>query len=240
MNFSVVIPVGPGHEVICNRAQKSVCDASSNLINGDNCEIVLISDVDGHLGRSTARNVGLERAAQKSDWVFLLDADDEMHPNAFEIFYDNIEFISSNKIKALFGSVLINKNIKRTDDSRFISWDLLMNLGARGTLSMGFFINAKDAADHKFLSGMDMAEDFEFYCSFFAKHEIMKVPYPICIIGYDIPPASGPKGYGKKGIKWLEVCDKVVNFWSKRGRVPVTDEFRNSQVYWDSVSSNAR
>ena len=74
-DVSVVIPVGPGHRQIAERAIASV-EAQTEPAN-----LIVVYDDDGR-GPSWARNRGLEQV--KGWWVSFLDADDEILPNYVE------------------------------------------------------------------------------------------------------------------------------------------------------------
>ena len=73
MKLSVITPVGPGHQEVVKNAMRSVAFLRSGPF--DAIRHVIIDDGEGRLGRSRARNLGMETAA---DWFFFLDADDLM------------------------------------------------------------------------------------------------------------------------------------------------------------------
>ena len=80
MKVDCIIPVGPGHEDLHLQAVESVRIAS--LLKGSftDINIRIIDDTKGQLGRSKARNIAVE--GSDSDWIFFLDADDRIHPEA--------------------------------------------------------------------------------------------------------------------------------------------------------------
>lgn len=83
---AIIIPVGPGHEILCNEALTSV-NESFKKNAGLFSEIIpiQIDDHEGILGRSKARNTGIQKAMEMGiEWLFFLDADDLMVPRSFE------------------------------------------------------------------------------------------------------------------------------------------------------------
>lgn len=85
MRCCVVIPVGPGHEKLALRAKASVQQAVAHGMGAFDGVEVLCQDDSGGLGRSRARNLAVGQAGRMAaDWIFFLDADDLMHPHAFE------------------------------------------------------------------------------------------------------------------------------------------------------------
>ncbi len=192
MKVTVIIPVGPGHHLFLQSALASVHYAWKND-HGPFSDIswIWIDDQDNPIGRSAARNIGLE---QKSDWFFLLDADDQMMPDAFSL-------VDLNH-PATFGAVMIRNAIWR-ENVWPVTREKIFEHGAKGTLSMGFFLRGD--VDIRFNEDMDAGEDFDFYMRL---PGFIKIRDPLVSIGYDKPAAHGPRGYKK--IKWLDICNEVI------------------------------
>ncbi len=193
MRLVIITPVGPGHEVYAERAIKSVHEASWHRVGFTSVRHVVVSDKDGKLGRSKARNIGM---ADDADWYFFLDADDRLRGDA----------LTRNDFEApaTFGSLSLNGR-------PFISnvwpcgWREVALHGARGTLSMGFFVRADLAQRLRFDEAMDRGEDFDFYMRL---PGFTKLAEPLVDIGYDLPSAGGPRGYDS--IDWIGICNAVV------------------------------
>jgi glycosyltransferase involved in cell wall biosynthesis len=196
MKLVVVTPVGPGHETIFERAAQSVQTAveHSSPIFTD-VEHFVVWDTKGEFGRSAARNRAI-LSSQDADWFFFLDADDIMRPCA-------LEYCMLNSA-ATFGAVYqrgatIRENVWPCD------WRSIVDYGARGTLSMGFFCRADVARRLRFNEDLDAGEDFEFYMRL---PHFVKVRSPLVEIGRDTPSAVGPRGY--ISLDWIGVCNTVI------------------------------
>ena len=96
LTCDVVIPVGPSHEQIYHDAVESVRIATMDKGVFDTVNIKLVDDTNGKLGRSAARNKAISES--KADWLFFLDADDLMHPDAFRVHskYDQNDAVFGN------------------------------------------------------------------------------------------------------------------------------------------------
>lgn len=198
MNVAVIIPVGPGHEKLAKRANRSVTAAWKQSPGPFSiCRVAMVPDPHGELGRSRARNRGLDE--NPADWHFLLDADDEMCLGAFELV--------DLEAPATFGAICL-KGRRYVDDVWPCTRELILHRRfARGTLSMGCFVRGDLGL--RFDESLDVGEDFDFYLRLpsFTKRE-----EPLVSIGYDQPSAGGPRGY--ETVSWLQVCDHIIARYS--------------------------
>lgn len=188
MRLTVITPVGPGHEYIVGRAVASVCEASKRP--GRFKEIVhkVIPDTRGQWGRGKARNYAMENG-----WMFFLDADDVMMPDAMEL----CDF----SYPATFGAVCLDgrvseKNVYPCDRQS------VRQHGAQGTLSMGFFYQGPLRFNEEMIAG----EDFDFYMRL---PKFIKIEKPLVSIGRSVASATGPKGYSK--LDWHAECRNVID-----------------------------
>jgi len=197
MKVVVVIPVGPGHAELSIAAIRSVNTAWEHSHGPFAAfKIAVIFDLEGGLGRSAARNRGMDE--HPTDWYFLLDADDEMLPEAFGLVDLNAP--------ATFGAVSLNNRI--TEENQWpVSRDVLFSHGARGTLSMGCFVRGDLGL--RFDETLDVAEDFDFYLrlpGFTKRRE------PLVSIRRPFVPAGGPRS--SAGCDWTAECARVINcYW---------------------------
>lgn len=186
MRLKVVTPVGHGHEQIVKRCMETVQEAIRNQTIWSSVTHHVLMD-DGR-GRSATRNLGMTDA----DWFFLIDADDEMLPDAL-----NRVDLSTD---ATFGAIQLEGRI--TPENKYpCSFETIRKQGARGTLSMGCFVRNTGI---KFNEDLDRGEDFEFYLRL---KSFTKLSVPLVNITR-YPSAVGPRGY--KRIDWVKECDRVI------------------------------
>ena len=196
MRLVVITPVGPGHESILPLATMSVIHLEPH--NFTEIIHVVVNDVEGKLGRSRARNLGMETSA---DWYFFLDADDVIMPYA-------TRFVNPLSV-AVFGAVQINGRVPPIN-----KWpcrrDDLFEYAGEGTLCMGFFVKAEIAREIRFDETLDRGEDFDFYMRL---PSFYKVKLPLVSVNSKIPSARGPKGYEE--LDWQKTCREVVEKYRK-------------------------
>lgn len=198
MKVAVIIPVGPGHEQLANDAVASVATAwRTNQGPFTELAFAVMRDHEGKLGRSRARNLGMQN--NPADFHFLLDADDRMLPETFSL----VDLAAP----ATFGAVMLERKIS-VQNVWPCTRDTLFEKGARGTLSMGCFIRGDLGL--RFNEQMDVAEDYDFYMRL---PGFTKIRAPLVSIGYKQPSARGPRGYFT--IDWCGECEKVIARYAK-------------------------
>ncbi len=199
MRLAVITPVGPGHEGILPLAAMSVINLEPWCF--DEIIHVIVNDTEGKLGRSRARNIGMNTPA---DWYFFLDADDIIMPYAPR-FVGKVD----HEFDAIFGSVQINGRVTPQD-----KWpcriEHIYEHGGLGTLCMGFFVKGEVARDLLFDETLDKGEDFDFYMRL---SSFYKLKVPLVSINSKMPSAGGPKGYVE--LDWQKTCREVVERYKK-------------------------
>jgi len=193
MTVAVIIPVGPGHERPAIHAERSARLAwATNRGPFKSMRVAVVDDTRGALGRSAARNRGMND--NPADWHFLLDADDAMMTRAFPL----VDLDAA----ATFGTVWLCGRRYFHDRWPLTRADIGQH-GARGTLSMGCFVRGDLGL--RFDESMDIGEDFDFY---------MRLPgwtkrdKPLVNIGYREPSATGPRS--QVNGDWLGACNAVI------------------------------
>lgn len=197
MELTVIIPVGPRHEEVAKRAVLSVTALHRGPF--DRISHILVDDTKGLLGRSRARNYGISQAT--TEWLFFLDADDEIMPLAT----DHINLHSD----ATFGRVQLDGRIHPQD-----VWpcgrEQIRQLGAKYTLCMGFFCRTALAQSMLFSEDLDNGEDFDFYMRL---PSFYKSPNPLVNIHYQESRAA------KNWVNtyWTETCQAVIDQYLHKG-----------------------
>lgn len=198
MKVTVIVPVGPGHEALSKRAALSVSKAwASGAGPFTSCGVALVPDLAGTLGRSEARNRGLD--SNPADWHFLLDADDTMDLWAFE------RVVLGSP--ATFGAIYLNGHRYR-HDTYPVTRDTLLVRGARGTLSMGCFVRGDLGL--RFNPSLDLGEDFDFYMRL---PGFVKLLEPLVHIDYRGLSAAGSRGRASSrgAAGWLAAANAAID-----------------------------
>lgn len=212
MRLAVITPVGPGHENVVVECEQSVIRAWENNSGPfDGFSHTVVEDTEGKLGRSKARNAGIDFST--TDWFFFLDADDLCHRDAFLRFGEVIG--KDPRLTAVFGAVCTKRNESKEcvvgENAYPLNWDKLLRLGPRGTLSMGCFVRSDAARQTRFDESMDAGEDFDFYLRLLKDRSWTKIKQPLAVIRTNVPSAGGPRGYER--LDWRAVCQGVVDKW---------------------------
>ena len=196
MKLHVITPIGPGHEAVVNRALDSVRIAME-YHTGPFSDVLVrtIDDSDGSMGRSKARNTGVEGVG--ADWIFFLDADDVMHPEALQ---NVAPFI--DRYDALWGAIWELKAgvmYPRYQIPAIGDYEMLLKNDPYLTLQMGHFVRTEVARKLPFAEHMDTGEDWDYYLRVWKDYRCRKIQQPFhCNIrgGH----STGPRG--ANGIDW--------------------------------------
>lgn len=141
---------------------------------------IKIDDMRGELGRSAARNRGVELARQAgADWVFFLDADDVLAPQAFA----NVAPHVAGR-DAVWGAIYElaedeEHGIPRAGQLTNIAGidDLLAN-DPWITLQIGHFVKTDIALATPFDTRLDCGEDVDYYLRLWSKYNCLKIALP--------------------------------------------------------------
>lgn len=203
MECDVIIPCGPGHEHIYHNAVESVRIATMDKGSFDKVNVKLIDDTEGKFGRSAARNKAI--AETSADWLFFLDADDLMHPDAFRVHskYDRYDAIFGNIYETSQGVAVWRYQVPRIDSYRdLISFDPYL------TLQMGHFVKTSVAKSIMFDESMDCGEDFKYYLKLWRHNYCIKVEECLFLNRKGVHSQGERSATGKE---WVEVVSKLIN-----------------------------
>lgn len=173
MRILICTPVGPGHEAIVDEAIKSVKAAARP--DGVHVAYAPLHDTD-EAGRSATRNL-LRRDAAPADWVFWLDADDLMAPDAFLGLQAALK--ADPHLDAVWGTISCFKGQEppRVRPAQEYPTDYadLIRMEPTRTLQSGFFVRAAIAQREPWNEDMDAGEDFEMYLRLWKQYRCAKV-----------------------------------------------------------------
>ena len=224
MKCCVVIPVGPGHEALAQRARLSVHRAMASGMGRFSAVDVLCQDDTAGQGRSRARNLAVAQAvAQGADWLFFLDADDRMDEQAFARVSGYLDGYD-----AVWGAIHEcgpddGPPICRPNQVMPINGldDILKN-DPFLTLQMGHFVRAQLALAHPFDEQMDCGEDFKYYLALWSRYGCIKLEEPL-FCNVRGRSSSGPRS--ASGEQWRQAVHDVFAQFCTENDVVVDIDF---------------
>jgi len=229
MKCCVVIPVGPGHQELARRAVQSVEKAAAQG-TGPFTEIMVHTQDDSlGQGRSRARNLGVKEAGKHgADWLFFVDADDLMAPDAF-LRVDGL----LDEYDAIWGAIFeadpLTHEIKRraNEISPLTTLEQVLINHPFQTLHNGHFVRYEAAANEPFNTEMDCGEDFEYYLRIWRNYRCIKIEHPIF---YNIrgQHSTGPRA--ATGRDWNLAMPKVFGAFCQANEVVAAVPFNGKQV----------
>lgn len=207
MKLDIVTPVGPGHEELINRAAGSIKIAKDYSMGPfDEIELLAVDDTKGILGRSKARNLAVQDS--ESDWIFFLDADDLMHPEAFQSLSEFFDNLSDHD--AVWGKIVEFKDgvlMDRYQAPGFDSIQILLETDPYLTLQMGHFVKTEVAKQNPFNEEMNTGEDWDYYLRVWKNYECVKIEDPFMCNARG-EHSTGPKS--SNGREWREVVEGLI------------------------------
>jgi hypothetical protein len=217
LKCAVITPIGPGHGDLVRAAIVSVQEAFRTN-RGPFTDVILVPmpDFTGEHGRSRRRNDGIDYAlANGIDWIFFLDADDIMAPNAFACLapyvqeYDAIfGLIAESRVGAPDQVKLRTNQLGATTDlSDILRYDPFL------TLQMGHFVRTKAAAAIRFDVKMDTGEDFKYYLNLWDQYRCAKINQ-ILFINRRGSHSTGPRS--ADGGSWRNAVKRVFEEFHSR------------------------
>ncbi len=215
MKCAVITPIGPGHADLYQTDCLPSIEQAKAYSMGPFSEVIAMDmdDTKGEHGRSARRNEAIRQAKQKGiDWIFFLDADDFITPNAFEAFGADLE--ANPDLEAVWGLICEldggEPTLREKQVAEINSYEELLGIHPFLSIQMGHFVKTDVAALYGFDESMDTGEDFKFYYQEWANHKCKKVP-SIYFMNRRFMHSTGPRS--ATGADWSTV---VVNLWIEK------------------------
>ena len=242
MKCAVITPVGPGHQELCEHSMASVVAAVARGKGGfEDIVYIKIDDTAGRLGRSAARNMGIDKALSMGvEWIFFLDADDLLHENAFvaaEPFLATHDAIWGQICEIPRGG---SEPVLRAGQATAIAGlDRLLAIPPFYSLQMGHFVRTSIAAAVRFDVTMDTGEDFKYYLSIWSDFRCVKTG-AIFFVNRRGSHSTGPRS--ATGQMWASAVQRIVTdfpkslrappAWAERGDYAVVVAHPDDEVLW--------
>jgi len=221
---AVIMPVGPGHELLSEKALTSVHE-SFRMHRGIFSEIIpfIIDDREGKIGRSRARNTAVAKAAEQDiEWTFFIDADDVMALSAFEYVSPYLA-----DYEAIWGAIWPIEAGEKTARERphqkpflYSIHDVLSD-DPFVTLGIGHFVKTSIARDTPFNEDLDTGEDFDYYLRLWDKYKCIKIPLPFWYHrrGHH---STGPRS--ATGAEWNQSVEALIKKYRGKYGIPDSTE----------------
>lgn len=204
-SLTIITPVGPGHaDLFTSSCAPSVEQARAYGMGPfDSVTHLMMDDTEGKFGRSARRNSAIAQAqAAGSDWVFFLDADDIMTPNAFEAFGRVIA--AEPDLDVVWGLICTldaggEPTLREDQSERLDSREAFLACPPYAAVQIGGFMLTDVVARYGFDAAMDTGEDYKLYCQLWQNHRCAKRP-EIFFVNVRGQHSTGPRS--ATGIDW--------------------------------------
>jgi len=199
MKCAVITPVGPAHSLIFNDAQESIWIAKT-LSKGPFEDVYHIrcDDTKGALGRSQARNEGIQAAHEHGcEWLFFLDADDLLDVEAFDKVAGLVE-----EYDGIWGEIWTMEG-RRPGQLWPFTKDMLYTDSPMVTLQMGFFVRTSLMLKEPWDTSIDCTEDFELFFRLWEAGKCCKIPERLFVH------RSGMHSQGPRSATGRDWCERM-------------------------------
>ncbi|WP_088625887.1 FkbM family methyltransferase [Oceanicola sp. 22II-s10i] len=228
MICAVITPVGPGHmHLLRDSCAPSVEQAKAwNMGPFSDVRHYVMDDTEGRHGRSARRNEAIAQAVEEGvDWVFFLDADDILTPNAFEAFGRVIA--AEPDLDAVWGLIVTldgagEPELREGQPERIDTREAFLSVEPHQAVQIGGFFRTDAVARYGFDTAMDTGEDYKLYCQLWAGHACAKRP-EIFFVNRRGQHSTGPRS--ATGQDWAA---EVMRQWrAQLAEVPVFATFED-------------
>jgi FkbM family methyltransferase len=182
MICTIITPVGPGHEAVFETSCAPSVEQAKAYNLGPFSEVrhLMMDDTEGKHGRSARRNEAIRMAQEGgSEWVFFLDADDVMTPNAFEAFGRVIA--AEPELDVVWGLICTygegdEPSLREEQAEQLNTRVDFLSVPPYSAVQIGGFYRTGTVARFGFDEDMDTGEDYKLYCQLWEHCRCAKRP----------------------------------------------------------------
>ena len=209
-HLAIITPVGPGHAEIYGDNLASIKRACQEHPGAfEKVKPLRLNDTNGTAGRSYGRNFGIHQAVEAGcEWIFFLDADDVLVPNAFEAVAPYLD-----KYDAIWGQIYSFQHgtdhaearpdqLGKTD-----RYEDILNTDPFYTLQMGHFVRTEIALKTLFHEDLDAGEDFHYYLRLWEQYRCIKIDQPFFANRRGMH-STGPRS--ANGQQWMKIVGNLM------------------------------
>lgn len=212
MKCGVITPIGPGHAELFAQSCRPSVERALAYSRGPFDEITLFAmdDTEGRHGRSNRRNAAIRQAADAGiDWLFLLDADDVLAPNAFEAF--GRALTAEPGLDVLWGLICEidaegEPHLREDQPERIDSYAGFLSHPPAQAVQIGGFYRTELLVRFGFDEAMDTGEDYRLYLQLWQAARCAKRP-EILFLNRRGQHSTGPRA--ATGRDWRLATDRL-------------------------------
>jgi FkbM family methyltransferase len=212
MKCAVITPIGPGHEQLYLASCLTSIQTAIEYSLGPFKEVIPIGmdDGEGKFGRSERRNTAVKLAKiQGIDWVFFLDADDTLTPNAFDAFGRCIT--QSPELDVIWGLICEggpenDPTLRDPQAPEISNYNEFLLSPPWQAVQIGCFVRIECAIATPFDENLDAGEDYKFYIALWKGYRCRKF-HEIFFVNFRGHHSTGSRS--ATGNDWRAAVEKL-------------------------------
>lgn len=212
MDCAIITPIGPGHRDLFEESCAPSVETAIAFSKGsfDRIHHYAMDDTQGLHGRSARRNAAIRQAQEAGvEWIFFLDADDVMTPNAFEAFGRRLT--EEPKLDALWGLICEfdaagEPQLRDSQPAEISTYAEFLATPPFFAIQIGGFVRTSLVSRFGFDEQMDTGEDYKLYLQLWQTGTCAKRP-EIFFVNRRDRHSSGPRS--ATGADWSRQVERM-------------------------------
>ncbi len=212
MDCAIITPIGPGHRALFEESCAPSVETAIGFSKGPFEQIhhYAMDDTQGLHGRSARRNAAIRQAQEAGiAWIFFLDADDVLTPNAFEAF--GARLAAEPDLDALWGLIcefdaMGEPQLRDGQPAEISAYAEFLATPPFFAVQIGAFIRTELVARFGFDEAMDTGEDYKLYLQLWQTGNCGKRP-EIFFVNRRDQHSTGPRS--ATGADWARQVERM-------------------------------